>query len=614
MRNSKKKVLIGFVIVFCGIAFINNSFSQNDIKYSHSNSRPSILIVESDISTIKQSVSNSPSIKILHDVIINESNALLEVPCLKYSKTGHRLLDVSRECYRRVFYLSYSYIITGNESYAKRAEAEMLAVSAFIDWNPSHFLDVAEMTMGVAIGYDWLYSYLSDASKAIIGDAILRKGIRPSMDAKYNSWLNVSYNWNQVCNAGIMYGAMAIRDREPQLSKEIIDRSIKSVLLPMKVYEPDGTYPEGFMYWGYGTTNNVLLISAAEKYFKEEIFPMHETPGFFRSASYILNMVGPTGEYFNYSDARNRATLNSSIFWFAQKTQNIDLLWNEKKYITSDNQSLKADRWLPAAIIWGAGLKFEEANSPKSNFWVGHGVTPVCLMRSSWTDKNAVFLAFKGGSPSAGHAHMDVGSFVMEANGVRWASDFGMQEYHTLESKGIDLWNNKQNSSRWKVFRYNNLAHNTLAFNDSLQRVNGAAKIDHYSDKNDRMYATSDLSSLYDGQVKSAVRTVSLIENSYVQISDEIETLDVSTKVRWTMLTEAEPSIDQEKNTIILERDGKKLKLKVMASEKVVLKTWSTISSDDFNAPNQGKYLVGFEALLSEKNSSKFEISLIPLK
>jgi hypothetical protein len=37
----------------------------------------------------------------------------------------------------------------------------MLAAAAFSDWNPSHFLDVAEMTAALAIGYDWLYEEVS---------------------------------------------------------------------------------------------------------------------------------------------------------------------------------------------------------------------------------------------------------------------------------------------------------------------------------------------------------------------------------------------------------------------------------------------------------------------
>ena len=54
--------------------------------------------------------------------------------------------------------LSYGYRMTKDPAILKRAELELLAISKFSDWNPSHFLDVAEMTMAAAIGYDWLYS------------------------------------------------------------------------------------------------------------------------------------------------------------------------------------------------------------------------------------------------------------------------------------------------------------------------------------------------------------------------------------------------------------------------------------------------------------------------
>lgn len=57
---------------------------------------------------------------------------------------------------------------------------------------------------------------------------------------------------------------------------------------------------------------------------------------------------------------------------------------------------------------------------------------------------------------------MDAGSFVYEKNGVRWAMDLGMQNYFSLESKGVDLWNQSQEGQRWDVFRLNNMAHNTL--------------------------------------------------------------------------------------------------------------------------------------------------------
>jgi hypothetical protein len=235
-------------------------------------------------------------------------------------------------------------------------------------------------------------------------------------------------------------------------------------------------------------------------------------------------------------------------------------------------------------------------------------------MRSSWTDKNAVFVGFKSGTPSAGHAHMDVGSFVMDANGVRWASDFGMQNYNSLESKGVDLWNEKQGSQRWKVFRLSLFAHNTLSFNGSEQRVNGEAKFDAFSDKSENMWATSDISSLYSGQVKSAKRTVSLIGNSFVTIKDEIETLAKPANLRWVILTEAEPKLIPEQNSIELTKDGKKLLIKVKSGSKFTLKTWSTTPTNGFDSPNPGTFLVGFESQLPENTQTIFEVSLLPQK
>lgn len=517
-----------------------------------SNVHPSLLIQQGDEQLVKLAIKKSPELKIIHDIIISQSDSLLDMPCLKYEKIGYRLLDVSRECLRRVFYLSYSYRITGENKYAARAESEMLAVCAFADWNPSHFLDVAEMTMGVAIGYDWTFNYLPEKSKKIISNAILTNGLNPSFNEKYNWFLRTTINWNQVCNAGMLFGAIAIRDNEPELSKTIIDRSMKSVLDAMAGYEPYGNYTEGFSYWGYGTTLNVFLISVAEKFYGKELFPANNMHGFIKSATYMLNMVGPTGKCFNYSDCREKADFNPAIFWFAQKTNDPALLWNEKKFLTTKNTELRNERFLPAAILWGATIDFKKDIKPKSKFWLGQSTTPVCLMRSSWTDKNAVFLGFKAGSAATNHAHMDIGSFVMDALGVRWAGDLGMQEYNTLESKGIDLWGIKQNSQRWRIFRYNNFAHNTLAFNDSLQRVNGIAKFESWSEKNDSLSATSDLTNIYAGQVKKSIRTASLIKNSYVSIKDEIETHNAPTKLRWTVLTEAQPRLIQAENTIEL--------------------------------------------------------------
>ena len=63
------------------------------------------------------------------------------------------------------------------------------------------------------------------------------------------------------------YGALAVAEDYPELSKKIIDRAIESITLPMGEYNPDGASPECFGYWGYGTSFNVMFLSAIEKVF-----------------------------------------------------------------------------------------------------------------------------------------------------------------------------------------------------------------------------------------------------------------------------------------------------------------------------------------------------------
>lgn len=103
------------------------------------------------------------------------------------------------------------------------------------------------------------------------------------MNNKNNSWLKAEHNWNQVCNAGMTYGALAIYEDQPALAKQIIGRAFESIKLPMKDYGPDGIYPEGYGYWGYGTSFNVLFLDAIEKLFKTD-FGLNKAPGFLKTA------------------------------------------------------------------------------------------------------------------------------------------------------------------------------------------------------------------------------------------------------------------------------------------------------------------------------------------
>lgn len=593
--------------------FIPAIFAQTDyihpiVRVTH---HPRILMLQGEEAAIKKTMQDDTTWANVHRAIIAECDRLLPVAPIERIQIGRRLLDKSREALRRIFMLSYAYRITLNPQYLQRAEKELLAIANFSDWNPSHFLDVAEMTMAVAIGYDWLYDGLSPASRSVIKAAILNKGLEPSLDTKYNNWLTAEHNWNQVCNAGITYGAMAIYEDEPVLARKIINRAIGSIVLPMKDFTPDGAYPEGYSYWGYGTSFNVLFISAVEKLFKKD-FGLSEVPGFLKTAGYLEHMTGPTGKPFNYSDAGTRAEINPAMFWFARKLNNPSLLWVEQNYLKNmPPKQLVRDRLLTAIMLWSGGMQMNNITAPVATIWVGKGKNPVAMMRTSWTDTNAIYLGLKAGSVSVNHAHMDIGSFVMDADGVRWAMDFGMQEYESLESKGIQLFGRTQDAQRWTVFRYTNLVHNTLAINGQNQNVTGYAPITSSGNNAAFMNAVTNLDEIYKGQLTAASRGVAIVDKNYVLVRDEIETAGTETTIRWTMLTPATVNII-EPNKAELTQGGKRLLLTVQAPAKIIIKTWPTNPPHNYDAPNPGTTLVGFEVTMPANTKIDFNVTLVP--
>ena len=72
----------------------------------------------------------------------------------------------------------------------------------------------------------------------------------------------------------------------------------------------------------------------------------------------------------------------------------------------------------------------------------------------------------------------------------------------------------------------------------------------------------TDISSVYKGQLKKAVRGIAIVDNQYVTVRDEIETPGNDAVIRWNLLTSAEVTITGN-NSALLSKNGKKLTIKV---------------------------------------------------
>ena len=139
---------------------------------------PRLFATSNDWQAVSLSSEQDELLRALLEKIKRDGRELLPKPPLTYEKEGRRLLAVSRAALNRITIWAFCHRVTGEAVFAERAEKEMLALAAFADWNPSHFLDVAEMTAALAIGYDWLFADLPPTSRATIRRAIVEKGLR----------------------------------------------------------------------------------------------------------------------------------------------------------------------------------------------------------------------------------------------------------------------------------------------------------------------------------------------------------------------------------------------------------------------------------------------------
>jgi hypothetical protein len=603
MRKNVFPVLCLLITVFTApcVAQLPKNFVPGD--------HPRILFLKSEEFALRTRIKSDSSFISLFRVILKECDDLISTQPVEEKLIGKRLLKNAREFRRRVFFLSFAWRITGKPAYFDRAKAEMLHVAAFTSWNPSHFLDVAEMTMGMAVGYDWLFHSLSAEEKLIIRKSILEKGLTPGINPDYSKWLTEINNWNQVCNSGMTFGALAIFETDPGISKTIIERSVGSIELAMKDYEPDGVYTEGYGYWNYGTSFNVLYLSALEKAVGGSFGPRYGN-GFLKTAHYPLHMIGNSGQCFNYSDGDPQPVLNPAMFWFAAKLKDPSILFREVEMLRT-SKHLHRVREFPMLLIWGSELPIGSVKAPESLLWMGRGRNPIALMRSSW-DRNGIFVGFKAGSPSAPHGHMDVGSFVIDALGERWAMDFQNQDYNSLESKGVKLFSMKQTSQRWNLLRANNKGHNTLTFDGELQQVSGYAGIETSTNDDTFLSAISDLTQLYQPRASKVERGIAIVDKSYVMIRDEIKGGNLNSTIRWAMLTPAQVKIENS-TTAVLTQKGKAVIVKLVEPSGVEFKSWSTKPANMIEADNPGTAFIGFDVNLAHQRDVVITVHIIPV-
>ncbi len=576
---------------------------------------PRLLLHAGEEEEIRLAIETQPVMAEADSAILAYCDETLNQPPHPRRMAGFRI-ERMQVPLQRIFYLSYAYRVHGDRRYADRAIEEMLNTAEYEDWNPGHFLDVAEITMGMAIGYDWLYDEMTAEQRRKVASAISRHGLDASKIDK-DAWFYTAFqNWNQVCNAGLVFGAIAVWDEYRDDAVMILDKCFDSNYLTLtEGYSKEGAYAEGYGYWGYGSAFQILLIAALESAFGSDMGLMDGHDRFFRSGTFMQMMNRPSGLCFDYADSGREAAAEHMLAWLAVKTGDESLLYPEVQKLRKNHFSrMDMQRLLPFFLISARKIDFAKLRVPDGRFFTTGGLTPLYIYRSGWESEDDTYLGIKAGLISSNHSHCDVGSFVFDADGVTWADDLGLQPYLSLESKGVDLWNRWQNSSRYDVFRIGPFSHNIITVNGHRPDVYQYIDFTRTWCEDAQKGAEMNLKMLYWEDLKDYRRTVILLgeDDAELLVKDELRAGDHPAIVRWNLCTTAQAEILDD-TCIRLFADGHERLLWLEGCNgKAAI--WSAQPGTDIDYPNPDNVLVGFTVDLEAGESAVMNVSLKRIK
>ncbi len=538
---------------------LDNPMSVQYLKKNLRKSQPRLVLNAQTERNLRNKLKTDPVVQNMYKAIQLNASEIQNEPLLERIMTGRRLLSVSREMLYRINMLGMVYRIDKDPKVLQRINDEVVAVCNFSDWNPSHYLDVAEMSMAVAIALDWTAGKLPKSTIELAKTALIEKGIKPSWpeNGRNPGWAYGTNNWNQVCNGGMIAASIAIAEEEPELAAKTIHRALDGLPHSLVEYGPDGVYPEGSTYWSYGTSFTVTTAAMLESAFGTD-FGHFEYPAFKESAVFRVLMNTPSGWYYNFADCGDRrgAQGDITLAWFGTKTGNASFFEKERFLMPAEDMG-KLSRLAGAALVWIA--QYEEKGAEKiPTAWKGEGANPVVVFTGGENDPHNYYFGGKGGRGMVNHGNMDGGSFIFELNGVRWSIDPGNQSYNELEITGFDLWGRCQNCERWTLLTKNNYGHSTITVNDSLHRTEGLVTLTDFKAGNNPE-ATFDMSATLGNLVAGASRKFVKDSPTSILIEDDIEINGNTKEIKWHMLTTADVEIVD--GGAILKQDGKTLKL-----------------------------------------------------
>ena len=295
-------------------------------------------------------------------------------------------------------------------------------------------------------------------------------GLQPGLEvftsaASYGWWSNnITGNWNCVCNSGLTMASLAILgDDTTGIASQILGYTVDNAKenCAFAVVD-DGTWTETANYWYFGTTAHSEMASSLLTATGSDYGLLDVNTNFFLTGQYHMYVFGCTS-LFNYGDTgpNKYSTTANAMFLYADH-------YNQPLYALFQRE--QADAAEPWSMFWyNATVSGAFWDGLPLDYFFNNGTDQWASMRSSWTDQHGLYVAIKAGTLQNHQTHndMDVGDFVLDSLGTRWAGELGSGDYTSINY----FSNDTQGSDRWLYYRKMTEGQNTILVNQSNQDV-----------------------------------------------------------------------------------------------------------------------------------------------
>lgn len=568
---------------------------------------PSVVANNDIFADVKNNIKENDTVKAWYNKLMESADMILNQPAAEYnlSGAGGTLLSISRQTKKRAEALGMAFLTIGDEKYKERLWQELEAVCAYPDWNHTNMLSNAEMSYAVSLAYDWLYDYWSDEQKRIIEEAVYKNVYEPVLNMYRNDlnsswWAHTTGNWGSVTNGCMGITALTFMKAFPSESSELLEYAFRGIEYMIDGYAYDGGYGEGPGYWDYATKYLVYFINTLDNAMGSDYGYYDNFDGFSETAYFMPYMTG-TVSGFNFHDASEIFEECSEIMWFARKENNAALA--EFRTFLIKNAYSSSDVY---DIMWYTEeLEGDRFGLPYDRMFYN---ISTASFRSAWSDPAANYLGIHAGGQLDGHGGLDIGDFIIDADGVRWACELAMEDY-SVPGYFNDFW-------RYTYYRARGEGQNTVVINPTedpdQDKSSPKAEVKSFVSKPKGGFTIYDMTKAHGDKASLALRGAKLDNSRRIfTIQDYIEMPEKS-EVYWFMHTWADINISEDGKSAVLISGNKKFYVRLLSDNPDIV--FSQMKAEPLPSsphPEQSENRGVNKLVIAADGIKKFDVSVV---